>query len=133
MAARIARHQARRPGHWRLIEEPLHLARVLQEQAAPERCVLVDCLTLWLTNLACWDNNARFTQERDDFLDTLPALPGYIILVSNEVGMGIVPLGELSRRFSDEAGCLNQAVARICERVTLTIAGLPFPLKQAPA
>lgn len=129
MAARIARHQARRPPHWRLIEEPLHLARVLQEQAAPERCVLVDCLTLWLTNLACWDSNAQFVQERKDFLDTLPLLPGQIILVSNEVGMGIVPLGEVSRRFSDEAGWLNQAVAKQCERVTLTIAGLPYPLK----
>ena len=132
MAARIARHQARRPNHWRLIEEPLYLARALQEQAAPERCVLVDCLTLWLTNLACWDNNARFAQARKDFLDTLPVLPGHIILVSNEVGMGIVPLGELSRRFSDEAGWLNQAVAKQCERVTLAIAGLPYPLKSPP-
>ncbi len=129
MAARIARHRARRPGHWRLIEEPLHLARALQAQAAPEHCVLVDCLTLWLTNLACWDNNARFIQERKTFLDALPKLPGHIILVSNEVGMGIVPLGEVSRRFSDEAGWLNQAVAKQCERVTLTIAGLPYPLK----
>ena len=129
MAARIAQHQARRPAHWKIVEEPLQLANTLRKHAAPDRCLLVDCLTLWLTNLLCANDEALFQRERAALLETLPALPGHIILVSNEVGMGIVPLGELSRRFSDEAGWLNQEAARICERVTLMVAGLPYPLK----
>ena len=129
MAARIAQHRARRPAHWDIVEEPLRLANVLQQHAAPEHCLLVDCLTLWLTNLLCANDEELFQRERAAFLKLLPALPGHIILVSNEVGMGIVPMGELSRRFSDEAGWLNQEVARICERVTLMVAGLPYPLK----
>ena len=133
MAARIAHHQARRPTHWQVIEEPVYLSKILQQHAAVDRCVLVDCLTLWLTNLLCHENPAYLAQEKNRFLEVLPSLPGQIILVSNEVGMGIVPLGELSRRFSDEAGCLNQAVARICARVTLSVAGLPFTLKPTPA
>jgi adenosylcobinamide kinase/adenosylcobinamide-phosphate guanylyltransferase len=129
MAARIAQHQARRPVNWRIVEEPLRLAHALQQHAAPERCLLVDCLTLWLTNLLCANDEDLFRRERATFLQTLPALPGRIILVSNEVGMGIVPMGELSRRFGDEAGWLNQEAARVCERVTLMVAGLPYPLK----
>lgn len=129
MAARIAQHQARRPAHWKIVEEPLQLADTLRKHAASDRCLLVDCLTLWLTNLLCANDEALFQRERAALLETLPALPGHIILVSNEVGMGIVPLGELSRRFSDEAGWLNQEAARICERVTLMVAGLPYPLK----
>ena len=89
----------------------------------------MDCLTLWLTNLLCANDEELFQRERTAFLETLPTLPGRIILVSNEVGMGIVPMGELSRRFSDEAGWLNQEAAKICGRVTLMVAGLPYPLK----
>ena len=133
MAARIARHQTRRPSHWQLIEEPILLSQALQQNAASNCCLLVDCLTLWLTNLLCHPNSEYLAQEKNRFLELLPTLPGKIILVSNEVGMGIVPLGELSRRFCDEAGELNQAVARICERVTLSVAGLPYLLKQTPA
>ncbi len=129
MAARIAQHQARRPEHWNSVEEPLRLALTLQQYASPDRCLLLDCLTLWLTNLLCANDEELFKRERAAFLETLPTLPGHIILVSNEVGMGIVPMGELSRRFSDEAGWLNQEAARICERVTLMVAGLPYPLK----
>jgi len=129
MTARIAQHQARRPSHWSIVEEPLRLAQALQQHAAPDHCLLVDCLTLWLTNLLCAEDENLFQRERAAFLLTLPTLPGHIILVSNEVGMGIVPTGELSRRFSDEAGWLNQEVAKICARVTLMVAGLPFPLK----
>jgi adenosylcobinamide kinase/adenosylcobinamide-phosphate guanylyltransferase len=129
MAARIAQHRARRPEHWNIVEEPLRLAQALQRHAAPERCLLVDCLTLWLTNLLCANDEELFRRERAAFVEVLPTLPGRIILVSNEVGMGIVPMGELSRRFSDEAGWLNQDVARLCERVTLMVAGLPYPLK----
>ncbi|OFZ68337.1 MAG: bifunctional adenosylcobinamide kinase/adenosylcobinamide-phosphate guanylyltransferase [Betaproteobacteria bacterium RBG_16_58_11] len=129
MAARIAQHQARRPVNWSIVEEPLRLAQALQQHAAPDHCLLVDCLTLWLTNLLCANDEELFQRERTAFLETLPTLPGRIILVSNEVGMGIVPMGELSRRFSDEAGWLNQEAAKICGRVTLMVAGLPYPLK----
>jgi len=133
MAARIAQHQSRRSLEWGLIEEQIYLAGVLQQQAAPHKCLLVDCLTLWLTNLLCESEGKHFEHERNSFLQLLPNLPGHIILVSNEVGMGIVPMGELSRRFSDEAGWLNQSVAAICDHVTLTVAGLPFPLKSPTA
>jgi len=130
MATRIAQHQARRSPAWRLVEEPLHLADALLNHAAEESCLLVDCLTLWLSNLLCGNDVEQLQEERDRFLKVLLELPGHIILVANEVGMGIVPMGELSRRFSDEAGSLNQSVATICDEVTLTVAGLPYPLKR---
>ncbi len=129
MRARIAHHQAQRPGHWQLAEEPLALAAALQRHAAAEHCVLVDCLTLWLTNLLCTQDEARLRQEVSALLEVLPELPGQIILVSNETGMGVVPLGELTRRYCDEAGRLHQAVAQCCEKVILTVAGLPLNLK----
>ncbi len=129
MRARIAHHQAQRPGHWQLAEEPLALASALKRHTASGRCVLVDCLTLWLTNLLCAQDEARLQHEVEALLQILPSLPGFIILVSNETGMGIVPLGELTRRYCDEAGRLHQAVAQCCERVILTVAGLPLTLK----
>lgn len=129
MRARIAHHQAQRPGHWQLVEEPLALAATLQQHAAANHCVLVDCLTLWLTNLLCAQDESRMQTEVTAFLQILPTLPGHIILVSNETGLGVVPLGELTRRYCDEAGRLHQAVARSCERVILSVAGLPLHLK----
>lgn len=129
MQARIAHHQAQRPDHWQLVEEPLALAAALQRHAAENRCVLVDCLTLWLTNLLCAEDETRLRSEVAALLEALPKLPGQIILVSNETGMGVVPLGELTRRYCDEAGRLHQAVAQCCERVILTVAGLPLQLK----
>ncbi len=131
MAARIAEHRARRPAHWRSIEEPISLADALREHAAPERCLLVDCLTLWLTNLLVHSDAAIFGRERAALLAALPELPGTIIMVSNETGMGIVPLGELTRRYSDEAGWLHQELAAQCDNVLLTVAGLPLTLKGA--
>lgn len=129
MSARIAQHRARRPAQWSLLEEPLELARVLLEQAAPGRCLLVDCLTLWLSNLLMLDDQARLEAEREALLASLATLPGRIILVSNETGLGVVPLGELTRRYVDEAGWLHQALAERCERVIFTMAGLPMILK----
>ncbi len=129
MQARIAEHRRRRPSSWALIEEPLALARVLREQAAPDRCLLVDCLTLWLTNLLGVSDENVFVKEHDALIDLLPQLPGHIILVSNETGLGVVPLGALSRRFCDEAGWLHQDIARLSDRVLLTVAGLPQLLK----
>ena len=129
MQERIQHHQTNRPQHWTLLEEPLALAQALQAQAMDGRCVLVDCLTLWLTNLLCLQDEIRLQQEIETLLETLPNLPGEIILVSNETGMGIVPLGELTRRYCDEAGRLHQAIAARCESVILTVAGLPLTLK----
>jgi adenosylcobinamide kinase/adenosylcobinamide-phosphate guanylyltransferase len=130
MAVRIARHQAERPAGWGTIEEPLHLAAALQQAAATDRCVLVDCLTLWLMNLL-EAGEAVFAAERAALLATLPTLPGEILFVSNEVGLGVIPLGELSRRFVDEAGWLNQAIAQLADNVTFIAAGLPLALKTA--
>ncbi|MFC5743876.1 bifunctional adenosylcobinamide kinase/adenosylcobinamide-phosphate guanylyltransferase [Dyella tabacisoli] len=129
MAARIAHHRARRPSQWLCVEESLALADTLRAYAGADRCVLVDCLTLWLSNLLGDVDAHRFERERTALLECLAELPGEIILVSNEVGLGIVPLGELSRRFVDEAGRLHQALAGACERVLFVAAGLPLILK----
>ncbi|MBD8473129.1 bifunctional adenosylcobinamide kinase/adenosylcobinamide-phosphate guanylyltransferase [Pseudomonas sp. CFBP 8770] len=126
---RVALHRERRPDHWGLVEEPLALADVLRAQARSDRCLLVDCLTLWLTNLLMLDEPERLRAEREALLETLPGLPGEILFVSNETGLGVVPLGELTRRYVDEAGLLHQALAERCERVVLTVAGLPMILK----
>ncbi|WP_458131620.1 bifunctional adenosylcobinamide kinase/adenosylcobinamide-phosphate guanylyltransferase [Pseudomonas sp. R3-41] len=129
MNERIAQHRTRRPVEWALVEEPLALAQVLRENAAPGQCLLVDCLTLWLTNLLMLDDPERLIAEREALLDCISALPGEVIFVSNETGMGVVPLGELTRRYVDEAGWLHQALAARCQRVVLTVAGLPMTLK----
>jgi len=129
MAARIAQHRARRPAHWRSVEEPLSLGAAIEAHAAAGHCVLVDCLTLWLTNLLLHADPALYVRERAALLDVLPRVPGRLILVANETGMGIVPLGELTRRFCDEAGWLHQELGAICDTVLLTVAGLPLTLK----
>lgn len=129
MHERIEHHRSRRPAHWVSVEEPVALAMSLRNHVGNERCVLVDCLTLWLSNLIADPDQARFERERDALLDVLPTLPGEIVLVSNEVGLGIVPMGALTRRFVDEAGRLHQAIARRCDRVLFVAAGLPLALK----
>ena len=129
MAERIAHHRRNRADGWRLVEEPYRLADTLQRHARADSCVLVECLTLWLTNLLLAHDPGRYLREREALLATLPTLPGRIILVGNETNLGVVPLGELSRRFCDESGRLHQALAQICERVLLTVAGLPLTLK----
>lgn len=132
MHARIAAHRARRPRNWVLVEESIALAGALRAHAALDRCVLVDCLTLWLANLLVAAEETVFVRERDALLDALPTLPGRIILVGNETGLGVVPRGALARRFCDEAGLLHQALARTCERVVWTVAGLSQVLKGEP-
>jgi adenosylcobinamide kinase/adenosylcobinamide-phosphate guanylyltransferase len=133
MAARVRHHQERRPVHWNMVEEPFHLAAALQEHARSGHCVVVDCLTLWLAQWICPDckppQGGSWEAERAALLALLPTLPGKVILVSNEVGMGIVPLGEINRRFQDEQGRLNQALAAVCENVAFVAAGLPLQLK----
>ncbi|MCP3664456.1 MAG: bifunctional adenosylcobinamide kinase/adenosylcobinamide-phosphate guanylyltransferase [Gammaproteobacteria bacterium] len=129
MERRIALHRKCRPENWGLIEEPYELAEVLRQTAAEQSVLIVDCLTLWLTNLLLKENEAYFLSQRSALLEVLPELPGRVLLVSNEVGMGIVPMGELSRRFQDESGLLHQQLASYCDRVILTVAGLPLILK----
>ena len=129
MAQRIARHRADRSEGWLTIEEPLQLARVLREQDDASRCLLVDCLTLWLTNLLIDDDPTLFARERENFLNTLAQARSHIILVSNEVGHGVVPMDALSRRFVDESGWLHQELAQHCDNVLWVVAGLPQALK----
>lgn len=132
MRRRVAEHQARRPDSWLSVEAGQNLAEVLQREAAAQRCVLVDCLTLWLTQLLCDAGEQELRRESAALLEALPRLPGQVILVGNETNMGVVPLGELSRRYCDEAGRLYQQIAASCERVTLMVAGIPLAVKETP-
>ncbi len=134
MAERIERHRQERPATWEIVEEPIELADTLQKYAAPERCILADCLTLWLSNVL-FDKEGRlqealFQRERELLLKILPELPGRIVMVSNEVGMGIVPTNRRARRFVDEAGWLHQDLVKICTRVVWVIAGIPQVVKE---
>ncbi len=129
MIQRIALHQQQRPASWGLIEEPLMLANVLQQQDGEDRCLLVDCLTLWLTNCLCHQDDNIWQQQRQQLFDILPTLKATVIFISNEVGQGIVPLGELNRRFVDESGRLHQDLAAVCDSVIWVVAGLPQVLK----
>jgi len=144
MADRIAHHRARRPAEWTTVEEATALAAALRALCAPDRVVIVDCLTLWLTNLLFSVHQdfpevgpinlpALFVSERAALMAWLEEPPtGDVIFVSNETGMGIVPYGAVSRAFVDEAGRLNQDVAARCDRVLFVAAGLPLVLKGAP-
>ena len=131
--SRVQHHKDRRPADWALVEEPHYLAQTISHLAAPDQCIIVDCLTLWLAQWLCPDcnppQNSNLEQQRDALLALLPTLPGTVILVSNEVGMGIVPLGEINRKFQDAQGRLNQAVAALAHQVTFVAAGLPLKLK----
>ena len=129
MHQRIAEHRRRRPSHWLTVEEPRVLAAALREHARADRCLVVDCLTLWLTNLLCAGDEQSFKSERHAVIELLPHLPGHIVLVGNETGLGVMPLGALTRRFCDEAGHLHQDIAQLCDRVIFTVAGLAHLLK----
>lgn len=132
-AQRVAHHQARRPQGWQLVEAPFELAETLRAHDDSNQCIIVDCLTLWLAQCICPDcespETVSWVQERQALLEVLPTLKSKVLLVSNEVGMGIVPLGEINRQFQDEQGRLNQAVAELAEKVTFIAAGLPLKLK----
>lgn len=129
MQSRIAHHQNQRPAHWSLVEEPLFLAKTLQKIDQPNQIILVDCLTLWLTNLLLLDDQNVQEFECEQLIDVLPKLQSEVILVSNETGLGVVPLGEISRRFVDEAGRLHQALGQIADKVMFCVAGFPMILK----
>lgn len=129
MQNRIAHHQNQRPAHWSLVEEPLFLAKTLQKIDRPNQIILVDCLTLWLTNLLLLEDQNVQEFECEQLIEVLPQLQSEIILVSNETGLGVVPLGEISRRFVDEAGRLHQALGQIADKVVFCVAGFPMILK----
>jgi adenosylcobinamide kinase/adenosylcobinamide-phosphate guanylyltransferase len=128
MADRIAAHRARRGPFWHTLEVPLALAPAISAEASCERPLLVDCLTLWLSNLLLAGREPE--EEGDALCRTLRAAAGPVVLVSNEVGMGLVPETPLGRHFRDAAGRLNQEVAAIANRVVFVAAGLPLVLKE---
>ncbi|MGH6831356.1 MAG: bifunctional adenosylcobinamide kinase/adenosylcobinamide-phosphate guanylyltransferase [Methylocella sp.] len=129
MAARIARHAASRDARWTLVEEPIALAVALRREARKDRIVVVDCATLWLSNLLLQDDDlATATRHLGE---SIAGLAGPVILVSNEVGAGIVPEKPLARAFRDAQGLLNQALAEACEAVVLVSAGIALCLKPA--
>ncbi|OTG63556.1 bifunctional adenosylcobinamide kinase/adenosylcobinamide-phosphate guanylyltransferase [Acinetobacter sp. ANC 4470] len=129
MQARIDHHQAQRPKHWTVIEEPLYLADCLIELDQPNQVILVDCLTLWMSNLLMHENAELQMQECLKLLNIIPILQSELILVSNETGLGIIPMGEISRRFVDESGRLHQQLGEIAEKVVFCVAGFPMILK----
>jgi adenosylcobinamide kinase / adenosylcobinamide-phosphate guanylyltransferase len=129
MAERIRRHRARRGAGWATLEVPIELAPGLETAALDGSAVLVDCLTLWLSNLMAAGRDVA--GEADRLVATLARLRGPAVLVSNEVGLGIVPDNALAREFRDHAGLLHQAVAKTADRVYFIAAGLPLLLKDA--
>ena len=130
---RVALHKASRPAHWPTVEAHHKLADALLKASQPDNCVIVDCLTVWLAQCICPEcappEGVNWQDERRDFLSQLAQTHSKVILVSNEVGMGIVPLGEINRQFQDEQGRLNQAVAQLADKVFFIAAGLPLKLK----
>ena len=129
MKDRIQRHKLERGPDWSTLEEPMELVRTIREHSRKDTILLVDCLTLWLTNILLAD--ADIDAERKALVAALGEAKGPIVLVSNEVGLGIVPENKLARRFRDEAGWLNQAVAKRAEKAVLIASGLPLVLKDS--
>ena len=136
MRERIARHRedrAARVPRLETVEEPLHLTNALRAHGAPDTLVVVDCLTLWLTNLSMPPDGAAGgpdpAAEIAMLLTALKETPGPVVLVGNEIGLGVIPMGREVRAFVDALGVLNQRVAAVCDRVTLMAAGLPLNLK----
>lgn len=126
---RVALHKDSRPSHWKTVESPLSLASTLLEIADDNVTILVDCLTMWVTNCLCAEDKGLLTQEIDAFIGGLAGLKGEIILVSNEVGLGVIPMGELTRDYVDTAGKLHQTIAAKADNVVMVVAGLPMAFK----
>ena len=131
MRERIAQHRMERDASWRTIDAPLELCDALRDVTAPGKAVLVDCLTLWLSNIVLADRDPEPETER--LVQSIREARGPLVLVSNEVGHGIVPSTPLGRRFRDAQGRLNQRVAEACDAVVFVAAGCPILLKPAPA
>ena len=128
MVKRIEHHKQSRPVHWHTIEEQYDLAKFFAQYNDEQTVILVDCLTLWLSNLLCQEDGQLQTYK-NEFLNELQVTCATVILVSNETGLGVVPMGELTRRFVDESGFLHQTIAQMAQRVVFCVAGLPMVLK----
>lgn len=129
MTDRINRHKAERGADFNVIEEPIYLGTKIKQYSASD-CVIVDCLTLWITNLLLLPTDeTSIEHERSDFIESISQTPSRILIVSNESNMGIIPLGELSRRYCDEIGLLHQALGKMCDEVYLMVAGVPLKIK----
>ena len=133
MQARIRRHCQDRPQQWKTVEEPIKLAESIEKHSVENSCLLVDCLTLWLSNIL-FDKQGElqqtvFEKETQHLFDLLAAYTGQLILVTNEVGLGVVAMDKMTRRFVDEAGFLHQKVASLSDKVVFISAGLPQVLK----
>jgi len=126
MLQRVEKHQSDRPKHWNTIESPLQLATTIKEIDDSNHCILVDCLTLWTLNLM-QDNCLQ--KEKSALLKCLPTLSSEVIIVSNEVGMGIIPLGKFTRQYVDELGWLHQEVATVSDNMTFMVAGQSMNIK----
>ena len=129
MQERIEHHQQQRPAEWALHEEPLLLAGLLRRIDQAGQTILVDCLTLWMSNLLMQDDPELQQKECEKLLSILPTLQSHIILVSNETGLGVVPMGQISRKFVDETGRLHQKLGQIADNVIFCVAGFPMILK----
>ncbi len=133
MVARINLHRQQRPQHWQTIEEPIHLGKLIKQYDHHEYYLLVDCLTLWLSNILFNKQGELqqqvFESQRDELLQVLKGFSGRIIMVSNEVGSGLVAMDKMTRLFVDEAGRLHQRIAEISDKVVLVTAGIPQRLK----
>lgn len=130
MHARIERHRERRGPGWHTFEEPFNLVETVKSRDGKFRAMLVDCITLWLTNLLLeYDDRKKVMEEVSLFRASFPILKTPLILVSNEVGMGIVPENQLARTFRDIAGEANEMLAKAADEVFVTFSGLPLKLK----
>ena len=137
MLARIARHRESRPAHWGTVEVGRDLAGALRDVAREDHCVLVDCLPLWLAGWLCPPDDhpdgpasdEQWLHVVDTLAQTLVSLPGKIVVVSNEIGLGVIPMGSITRRYVDELGRLNQRVAALAPQVRFVVAGLPMAVK----
>jgi adenosylcobinamide kinase/adenosylcobinamide-phosphate guanylyltransferase len=131
MAQRIAEHKIRRGNDWRTIEEPMELSSALRAQRGRTDCALVDCVTLWLSNLLLRHDAEIAARRLEELMDALPRLDFHVVLVTNEVGWGIVPDNSLARQFRDLAGWANQRIAAAADEVVLAVAGVPIIVKKA--
>jgi adenosylcobinamide kinase/adenosylcobinamide-phosphate guanylyltransferase len=127
MVKRIEQHKLDRPDHWQSIEEPVNLPQIIEDNSHSKNIILVDCLTLWLMNLL--DARLDIPREVDALLNALSKSSGAVVMVSNEITMGVVPMGEMSRQYVDELGRMHQRIAQQAHNVTLMVAGIPMAIK----
>ena len=131
MSIRIERHKSERSSKFKVVEEPIFLGDAIGKYTASD-CVVVDCLTLWITNLLLMnDSTTTMEKERSSFILALRASPSRILLVSNESNMGVMPLGDLTRRYCDEIGLIHQELGATCDEVYLMVAGIPLQVSGA--